>query len=256
MPIDPEELFVLLADDGSHLGFDAALAAVSEKAGVELSENDLAQAIFILAGDNRVEWLPQERQLRRTLQGRRAGMPLEVGEEKDLEPWLERYLWLHARSFYDHPPRSLSIVVENTARVNAGGGRWTRPDLSMVCISSYRYRTVSQFDLYSFELKMPQGCNLLAVHEALAHGAVANFAYLTLYLPADASEQINLPAMLEQAQRHGVGIIRMFDPRDFSTYTKLLNARRSETSPARIDGFIEERFTLANRLALRKWVRL
>lgn len=177
-------------------------------------------------------------------------------QEKDLEPWFERYLWLNARRFYDPPPRSLSVVVENTARRHTGSGRWTRPDLCMGCVSRYKFQPVPIFDLYTFELKMPAGCNMLAVHEALAHSAAAHFAYLGLYLPDGSQEQANLSPMLDQAQRHGVGVVRMFNPRDPLTYTRLLEARRNDAPPARVDGFIEQRFSTANRLALRRWVRL
>ena len=53
----------------------------------------------------------------------------------------------------------------------------------MGCVARYRYTPLPQFDLFSFELKMPSGCNMLSVHEALAHGATAHFAYLCLYSP-------------------------------------------------------------------------
>jgi hypothetical protein len=73
---------------------------------------------------------------------------------------------------------------------------------------------------------------MLAVHEALSHSAAAHFAYLGLYLPIGCAEQSNLPSMLEQAQRHGVGVIRVREPRDLSSYERLLEARRCDTSPA------------------------
>ena len=100
---------------------------------------------------------------------------------------------------------------------------------------------------------MPAGCNMSAVHEALSHTAAAHFAYLGLYLPPDSREEGNLASMLEQAQHHGVGVIRIWDPRDEASYAQLLAAQRQSPSPAKIDGFIEDRFDEANRLALRKW---
>ena len=125
----------------------------------------------------------------------------------------------------------------------------------MGCVTRYRYTPSPQFDLFSFELKMPSGCNMLSLHEALAHSATTHFAYLCLYLPEGADEQKNLNAMLEQAQRYGVGVIRMLDPRDFATYTRLLNARRGQPAAGKLDAFVEERFGVANRLALARWLR-
>lgn len=253
--VDPEELYGLLPPTGEYLAFEAARAALSEHTGCDISENELAQCIFAL-GAMKVDWLPTEAQVRRSVPGQGSQPPEQIREERDLEPWFERYLWLGAREFYDPPPKSLSVVVENTARTHAGNGRWTRPDLSMACVSRYRFQAVPQFDLYSFELKMPAGCNMLAVHEALAHTAAAHFAYLGLYLPNGSAERSNLPSMLEQAQRHGVGVIRFQDPMDISSFDRLLEARRCDTAPAHIDGFIEDRFSRANNLALRRWVRL
>jgi hypothetical protein len=122
-------------------------------------------------------------------------------------------------------------------------------------VARYRYRPLPQLDLFSFELKMPSGCNILAVHEALAHGATAHFAYLCLFLPRGSDEEKNLSAMLGQAQRYGVGIIRMLDPRDFRDYVRLLEARRGQPAPGKIDAFVEERMGPANRLALERWLR-
>src|SRR5262249_31796499 len=151
----------------------------------------------------------------------------------------ESYLWQQRTAFYDPPPKSLNTVVENTARIHGPPGRWTRPDVCMGCVARYRYASIPQFDLFSFELKMPNGCNMLSVHGALAQGAIAHFTYLCLYLTEVADELKNLNAMLEQAQRHGVVVIRMIDPRDFATYARILEARRGLPAAGRIDAFIE-----------------
>ena len=249
-----EILYQLLPDDGGYIAFDAAIAAASGLIGRQVDENELAQCVFALGAERVVDWLPSERQIKRGVLGQNQLPPSSVQKERDLEPWFERYLWSYARSFYDPSPLSFSAIVELTARVHGGPGRWTRPDLCMACVSKYRYVAAAHFDLFSFELKMPTGCNILAVHEALAHTAAANFAYLAAYIPSDAPEEIQLPAMLEQAQRHGVGFIRISIPSDFSSYRKLLEPRRHDPAPARVDGFIEERFSRANRLALQRWV--
>ena len=157
--------------------------------------------------------------------------------------------------FYDPPPPSFSVVVQNTARGGSRGGRWTRPDICAGCISRYNYAPVPQFDLFTFELKMPSGCNMLAVHEALAHAAAGHFPYLCLYLSEDKSQPTELASMLEQCQEHGVGVIVMPVPQDPNSYRLSLRARRHQPSPAKIDGFIDDRFDEANKLALQKWIR-
>ncbi len=248
-------LYEFLPVDGEFVGFEAVRAALSEKTGQDIAVDTVAELIFALGAERLVDWLPDERQVGRARKGltREPSWPIQC--ERDLEPWLERYLWLHAYGFYDPPPASLSLIVENTARISAGAGRWTRPDVSMACVTRYRYQAVPILDVFTFELKMPSGCNMLAVHEALSHSSAANFAYLVVFLPEDARETGALPAMLEQAQRHGVGVMRIADPRDARTYSTLLQARRNVASPAKIDGFIEDRFLPVNKLALRRWVK-
>jgi hypothetical protein len=250
--VTSDVLFRLLPEDGSPIEIAVAAAALSEELGVEVDENELHKLIF---ADRRMQVVPAGRGIRRTLAAVDSGPPSEIQKERDIEPWFEHYLWQQRSTFYDPSPITLNTVVENTARIPGQPGRWTRPDVCMGCVARYRYTPQPQFDLFSFELKMPSGCNVLSVHETLAHGATAHFAYLCLYLPKGADEQKNLRPMLEQAQRYGVGMIRMLDPRDFSTYARLVEARRGQPAAGKIDAFIEERFGVASRRALIRWLR-
>ena len=186
-------------------------------------------------------------------------MPHSIEREKDLEPWFERYLWLCAQTLYDPAPQNFSVIVENTARRVGTGKRWSRPDICLACVSRYRYQPTPSLDLHSFELKMPDGCDMLAVHEALSHTASAHYAHLALYLPTSSENKralAHLPDMKQQAQRHGVGIILIGDPKDITTYERILEARRHTPAPSHIDSFIDERFSASNTLALKRWVRI
>ncbi|MDX2259549.1 MAG: hypothetical protein NW205_11610 [Hyphomicrobiaceae bacterium] len=252
-------LYALLPEDGNYVALEAAQIALAERTGEEASIDQLGQCIFALVGQAKIDWLPDEKQLRRTLPNHNRSPPWPISCERDLEPWLERYLWQSARGFYSPPPPSLTVVVENTARVPVGT-QWTRPDLSMACVTRYLYQPVPVFDLFTFELKLAYDCNVRAVHESLAHSSSANFSYLAVYAPegdeASVQAETNLPIMLEQAGRHGVGIIQIRDPRrPRDGYRRLLDARRHAPSPAKIDGFIEDRFHSVNKLALRRWVK-
>lgn len=249
-----EELFALLPAEGDWISRYAAHAALEERLSVEIDGDAFDKCIWQLG--ERIVWSPHENLLRRRLAEDQALPPDIISSEVDLEPWLERFIWKRALSFfYDPPPQGFNLVVQNTARGGVATGRWTRPDLCAACISRYHYTPLAHLDLYSFELKMPSGCNMLAVHEALAHSATAHFPYLCIFLPEQAKERAQLPSMLEQSQRHGVGVIVITDPKNFDTYRLALVARRHAPSPAKIDGFIDDRFDEANRLALQKWIR-
>jgi hypothetical protein len=246
------ELYDLLPEDGIPIANEVARAALSQKLSREIDEDEFYQTVF---ADARIHSMPETREIRRGGSDVRAELPEKIIRERDIEPWFERYLWRHRTAFYDPAPMNLSTVVENIARTPGPPGRWTRPDLCMGCVARYRYTPLPQLDLFSFELKMPGGCNMLAVHETLAHAATAHFAYLCLHLPVGADEEKNLNAMLEQAQQHGVGVIRMLDARDFGSYMRLLEARRALPAPGKIDAFVTERMGEANQLALERWLR-
>lgn len=77
---------------------------------------------------------------------------------------------------------------------------------------------VPLFDLFTFELKMPPGCNMLAVHEALAHAAFGHFPYLCLYPSENEHRPAELPSMMEQCKVHGVGVITIPFPLDLDSY--------------------------------------
>jgi hypothetical protein len=61
--------------------------------------------------------------------------------------------------------------------------------------------------------------------------------------------------MIEQAQKHGVGIIIVKDPADDESYEIVLAAQRHNPKLKRIDDFISQRFDRANKLALRTWIK-
>lgn len=255
-PLEPRDIFLsLLPAGGENLAFAAATAALSEKLHHEVSEDDTQKILFSLQADGLVDWFPEHRQLRRRLENNESELPRKITREQDLEGWFERFLWTNANMFFDPMPPSLSVIVRNTARTQAPGGRWTRPDLCMATVARYRYQPAPEFSMFSFELKMPEGANILAVHEALAHSATTNYAYLGLYLPNGARAAESLGRVCDQAQLHGVGVIRITDPFEESGYQRLLEAQRKSPSSSKTDAFIEERFDLANRLALQRWVR-
>lgn len=253
-------VFDMLPASGESIGFEALRAALSGHLGREIEREHLFRLITLLQNDpapaRAVRWTPETRELRRgSLAGGRS-LPETIVREVDLEPWFEQFLWIDYSGFYDWKPQALSAVVENTARKSTGAGRWTRPDISMACVAHFRFTIGSQLDLYSFELKLSSGCTVVSVHEALAHGAASHHSYLVLHLPRGSDGEAHLPGVLSEAQRHGVGLIRVCDHRDMRAYQRLLHARRHNLPPGRLDEVISARFNAVNQSALERWVRV
>jgi hypothetical protein len=198
------------------LAADIVHSALQRELGIRLSQSEFDS---ILLGLQRKLLVRVDERGRRRMVSEYSrtveALPHPVTREMDLEPHVEGYLWrnFHER-FLDAEPQNFSLIVQNTARGGPPYGIWRRPDIVAAVVSRYTYSPIPQLDLFAFELKMPDGCKVYAVHEALAHTALAHFAYLVLYLPdgeADPRIGSGLRQISEQAQIHGIGLVIVTD---------------------------------------------
>ncbi len=126
----------------------------------------------------------------------------------------------------------------------------------MASVSLFHYSPTPHFDLFAFELKMEDGCGAPAVMQAASYSEFSHHTYVGIYLPEGSSAIRNLSTMIARAQPHGVGIIKISDPFNDNGHEILMEATRNTPHPGQIDKFIEERFTVPNKNALKKWVCL
>ena len=249
--LDGDLLLGILPADGSPISFSAVVAQLSEELGRASSESEVHSMLWALA--SRVTLDPATSELRLILP---TNLAETIEEERDLEGWFERYLLRQAAErFFPFKPPSLSLAIENTARTSRRTGIFTIPDICMACVSRYHYSPLTHFDLFSFELKMKQGCNSGSVMQAMSYTSFAHYSYLGIYLPPDADELANLPTVCQKAQQLGVGVIHIADPFHDEGCNIMVKAARFAPEAGSIDKFIEDRFGEANRLILRKWVR-
>jgi hypothetical protein len=247
------EHFILdiLPDNGDPISLSSVREQLSEKIGRPLSDPDFDN--FVSRLGHRVIVDIQKSELSLYLP---VTLPETIENERDLEGWFERYLHRQASDqFFDYKPPSLSLVVQNTARTGINTGPFTKPDICMASVSRFHYSPIAHFNLYSFELKLPQGCNAKSVMQAKAYTDFAHYCYVAIHLPTSSNYTKNLSNMIGVASSHGIGIVRISDHAIDEGYEILVPARRHEPNPGTIDNFIEDRFDEANRQALKKWVR-
>lgn len=136
-------------------------------------------------------------------------------------------------------------VVEVTARQGgrATGGRWTRPDIVAVAMSTFRYLPDSQFDLITFEVKPADSIDVTAVYEAVAHLRAATMAYVLV----TTDETLDLDEIGQESERHGIGLLAAENPADYSTWTEMVEPARHEPDAHRLDEFIATQLTDATR---------
>jgi hypothetical protein len=238
------------------LSHRALQTALTRSVDAELPADAVAAAVLALQQQGRIRvdhppGAPQTVRLTSTEVEPRIGI---IERESDLEPHLESYLW---RNFRDQFGRvsggSDSVIIQNTARGGSLDGIWKNPDLTAAVVSRYEYHPFPVLELIGFELKMPKGCTVPAVHEALSHTAHVHFAYLVIYTP-HAYPISGFCQFLSQAQQHGIGVITMAKPADETSYRMHLEAQRKQPTLRRIDEFINRKFHRTHRQVIQTWL--
>jgi hypothetical protein len=166
--------------------------------------------------------------------------PREFWTEAQLMVPLRKYLDSKFRKGLDLPPDALCIV-NDTSRIGAPKGRWTRPDF--ILVSAMRFKLVPgvQVDVHSFELKTETGVDNLAVYEALAQAHSTNFGHLVWHLPKGSDRETALPEIKQRCDAHGIGLIRMLDPTKPETTEIVVDPVRKASAPALVNSFLELR---------------
>jgi len=133
-------------------------------------------------------------------------------------------------------------LVEITAKQGKKdtGGKWSRPDITVVGMTTYVYVPGKHFDVATFEVKSADWIDVTAVYEALAHRRAATRAYVIVHAPEQKSVAVEtaLDLVCEEAKRHGVGVIVVENLEDYGTWDERVEALRIEPAPERLNDFI------------------
>ncbi|MEQ9106252.1 MAG: hypothetical protein RLO04_02155 [Limnobacter sp.] len=152
-----------------------------------------------------------------------------------------------------------NYLVEITAKQGSRttGGKWTRPDVTVVGYKTFPYLPGRFLEVISFEIKPTSSLDITAVYEALAHRRSATRAYVVGHVPQAASEDMKneVEAVTEEAKKLGVGVIIADDPVDFDTWEVLLDADRVEPDPGRLNEFIARQTSPELREQIVRWFK-
>lgn len=152
-----------------------------------------------------------------------------------------------------------NYLVEVTAKQGSRltGGKWTRPDVTVVGYKTFPYLPGRFLEVISFEVKPTNSLDITAVYEALAHRRSATRAYVVGHVPAGKSPDMEneVEAVTEEAKKLGIGVIIADDPADFDTWEVLLDADRAEPDPARLNEFIARQTSPELRDQIVRWFK-
>jgi hypothetical protein len=181
----------------------------------------------------------------------------EYQRELDLYPAAMRVIeqgWVKEANYDDH-------LIEITAAKGkaATGGKWSRPDVSVLAMKAFPYLPNRLFDIVTFEIKPAGQTTVEGVFEALSHQQFANRAYVIFHVPdPEVAEgflerQPHAERILSTARRHGVGVIVAQNIADWDTWDEIVPAERAKPDPEQANRFIATCFTEPTREQIIKW---
>lgn len=152
-----------------------------------------------------------------------------------------------------------SKIVQVTAQQGSRitGGKWSRPDIAVVAISTYPYIPGRHFDVITFEVKPADGIDITCVYEALAHLRSATRSYVLLHVPTDRAAQLEelLLDVCAEAKKHGIGVLTAGNPEDYKSWEEVVDPIRAKPDPRRLNDFLAKQFTKEQLEETMKWFK-
>ncbi len=127
-----------------------------------------------------------------------------------------------------------SEVTANKGRTDTGG-KWTRPDVTLIAIGNHEFLPGKTLEVITFEIKPEDSYGIQSVYEAASHSAYANKSYLAIHLTVNAIEEELLERLEKEAIRFGIGLITFEDPGDWNTFEVMVEAQHKTPSPSDIN---------------------
>jgi|ERR1035441_284051 hypothetical protein len=154
--------------------------------------------------------------------------------------------------------RFISEITASQGRRNTGG-KWTRPDLTLIAVRTYSFTLGKRLEVITFEVKPNLDTAFEGIFEALAHSVFAHRAYLAVMEEESEidgnADQPSDERILQECTRLGVGYITFTNPADYNTYQIETSAKLTEPDPSEVDKFIVGQISAENQDELREWLR-
>jgi hypothetical protein len=139
------------------------------------------------------------------------------------------------------------------------GGKWSRPDISILAVKAFPYLPDRIFEIVTFEVKPIGQITVEGVFEALSHQQFASRAYVIFHVPElDGAASFNQTIsdgnrILGTARKHGIGVILASDIADWETWEEVLVPERVIPDPEQANRFIATGFSKDVHDRIIKW---
>lgn len=123
------------------------------------------------------------------------------------------------------------------------GGKWSRPDITIVTFQEYEHILLPTLEVITFELKTDLAqMNVACVYEALAQQRSSHKAYVVLVAGNASMKEVESKAddVSEECAKHGIGLIVIDNVTDYATWKIVLDGERHEPDPQKLNDFISQ----------------
>ncbi len=142
-----------------------------------------------------------------------------------------------------------NFIIEKTA--NQGrkktGGKWTRPDVSLVAIKTFAFIPGKIIDVVTFEIKPMDDYGIASVFETASHSVFSHKSYLAIHQPEGRTDSDDFNRIVKHCSTFGVGLIIFEDPSDWGTYETIVDPTRRDPDPSEVNSFIKRQFNSKNQ---------
>ena len=173
--------------------------------------------------------------------------------EKDLyAPFMKvvREFWTKDNDIDDY-------IIEDTSSQGKKktGGRWTRPDVTLISIKNYQFVYGKIMDVLTFEIKPQDNYGVESVFETASQSVFANKSFLCIHLPAGKPETEDFDRIVRQCEQFGVGLIVFEKPEDWETYETVVDPKRKEPDPYEVNSFIKQQMKEESKESLSRKIK-
>jgi len=137
----------------------------------------------------------------------------------------------------------------------ATGGRWTRPDVTLIAMQTFAYVPNKLFEVITFEIKPNVDTALDGVYEAAAHSAFAHRSYLAFPDSEEHEDNPLFDRIRDECERFGLGLIVFERVDDWDTYTFEVEAQPRDPDPQAVNDFIKIQISEKSREEIQRWFR-
>lgn len=130
------------------------------------------------------------------------------------------------------------------------GGKWSRPDLTLVGLKKFKVLAGAYLEVQTFEIKTADGFDLVALHEARAHRRRAHRSWVIVDLESESDEDI-VTNLVDEARDLGVGLISFIATDDEWKYWH--EPELVLPDPVELDAFLDTQLPTATKELISGW---